>query len=160
MLQGRIDDALHNSTRFLINTTFGIAGFFDPAGDWGLPERSSDFGETLHVWGVAEGDYQELRFLGPSTQRDTAGRFVDFFLNPLSYAIPRPERYYWRLVGVAPRVGDRYRFTETIDSVLYDSADSYAQTRLLYLQNRRFKLGQAAPVEDEVDPFALDTAGF
>ena len=62
--------------------------------------------------------------------------------------------------AVASRVGDRYQFSETIDSVLYDSADSYAQTRLLYLQNRRFQLGQDAPVEEEADPFALDTAGF
>jgi len=88
MLQGSVDDALHNSVRFLINTTFGVAGLFDPAGQWGLPERSSDFGETLHVWGVAEGNYQELRVLGLSTERDTAGRAVDFFLNPLSYALP------------------------------------------------------------------------
>ncbi len=160
ILQGSLDDAAHNSMRFLINTTFGIGGIFDPAGQWGLPERSSDFGETLHVWGVEEGNYQELRFLGPSTERDTAGRVVDFFLNPLSYALPTPERYAMPVSAVASRLGDRYRFTETIDSVLYESADSYAQTRLLYLQNRRFQLGQDAPVEEEVDPFALDTAGF
>ncbi len=160
LLQGSLDDAAHNFTRFLINTSFGIGGIFDPAGEWGLPERSSDFGETLHVWGVEEGNYQELRFLGPSTERDTAGRFFDFFLNPLSYVVPNPERNALRFAGVAGRIGDRYKFGETIDSVLYDSADSYAQTRLLYLQNRRFQLGQEPPVEDEIDPFALDTAGF
>ncbi len=160
VLQGSLDDAAHNFTRLLINTSFGIGGLFDPAGQWGLPARDADFGQTLHVWGVAEGKYQELRFIGPSTERDTAGRLVDFFLNPLSCALPAPERYARPVSAVASRIGDRYQFGDTIDSVLYDSADSYAQTRLLYLQNRRFELGQDAPVEDEVDPFALDTAGF
>ena len=160
VLQANIDDAASNFTRLLINTTFGIGGIFDPAGQWGLPERSSDFGETLHVWGVAEGNYQELRFLGPSTERDTAGKLVDFVLNPLSYTLQTPERYAMPVSAVASRIGDRYRFTETIDSILYDSADSYAQTRLLYLQNRRFELGQDAPVEEEIDPFAIDTSGF
>ena len=54
------------------------------------------------------------------------------------------------------RVGDRDRFSETIESILYDSADSYAQARLLYLQNRRFTLnrGAATTTEDEyIDPY-------
>ena len=54
------------------------------------------------------------------------------------------------------RVGDRDRFSETIESILYDSADSYAQARLLYLQNRRFTLnrGATATTEDEyIDPY-------
>ena len=158
LFQGNIDDAAANFTRLLINTTFGIGGVFDPAGDWGLPERPSDFGETLHVWGATEGHYVELPLAGPSTKRDTIGKVVDLFLNPLSYVLPAPERYVSVVAGAASRLGDRGRFSESVDSVLYDSADSYAQTRLLYLQNRRFQLGQEA--ETEIDPFALDTEGF
>ena len=56
-------------------------------------------------------------------------------------------------------LSDRGRYAETIDSVLYESADSYAQARLIYLQNRRFELGDEGS-GDEIDPFALDTEGF
>ncbi|MDJ0631523.1 MAG: VacJ family lipoprotein [Rhodobacter sp.] len=159
ILQANIDDAAHNLTRFLINTTFGIGGIFDPATSAGLDARASDFGETLHVWGVTEGHYVEMPFFGPSTKRDAFGRIVDLFLNPVGYILPAPQRYAAPVSGFALKIDDRYRFTETVDSILYDSADSYAQARLLYLQNRRFQLGQEAP-EEEVDPYAIDTEGF
>ncbi len=149
LLQANIDDAAHNFTRFLINTTFGIGGIFDPATDWGLFARDSDFGETLHVWGAAEGHYVELPLLGPSTKRDAIGKAVDLFTNPLSYILPTPERYAIPVSGVASRIGDRGRFADTIDSILYESADSYAQSRLLYLESRRFQLGGESAVNSE-----------
>jgi len=141
VLQANIDDVAANTVRLLINTTFGIGGIFDPATAWGLPARDSDFGETLHVWGFAEGHYVELPLLGPSTKRDTIGSVVDLFTNPISYLLPSPERYAGPVAGAASKVGDRYRFGDTIDSILYDSADSYTQARLLYLESRRFELG-------------------
>jgi phospholipid-binding lipoprotein MlaA len=55
LLQFNIGDAAHNTMRFLVNTTVGIGGIFDPATAAGAPERPTDFGETLHVWGMAEG---------------------------------------------------------------------------------------------------------
>ena len=64
VLQANPEDAAHNFTRFLINSTFGIAGLFDPATAWGLPVRSSDFGETLHVWGVPRGPMWNCRSWG------------------------------------------------------------------------------------------------
>lgn len=159
LLQANPDDAAHNFMRFLINSTFGIAGIFDPASAWGLPSRPSDFGETLHVWGAAEGAYVELPLLGPSTSRDTAGRVVDFFLNPVTAMVPTPERYGVSAARIVSSMTSRAEYSEAVDEVLYGSADSYAQTRLLYLQNRRFQLGQSVTAE-EVDPFALDTQGF
>jgi phospholipid-binding lipoprotein MlaA len=159
VLQVHLDDALHNATRFLINTTFGILGIFDPATSAGLYARESDFGETLHVWGAEEGAYLVLPIVGPSTERDAVGKVVDLFTNPLSYTLPKPERYAGTVTGVASKIGDRYRFATTIDSILYESADGYAQVRLLYLQNRRFELGQVTE-SAEIDPFALDTEGF
>lgn len=144
VLQANVDDAAHNLTRFLINTTFGVGGLFDPATAWGLNGRESDFGETLHVWGMAEGHYVELPLLGPSTKRDAFGSAVDLFTNPLSYILPSPKRYAIQVSGAVSTVGDRGRFGGTIDSILYDSADSYAQARLLYLESRRFQLGGEA----------------
>ncbi len=162
VLQGNIDDAAHNVMRFLMNSTFGFLGLLDPASATGLYARESDFGETLHVWGAREGAYLVLPLVGPTTERDAAGEVVDLFANPLSYILPKPERYAGTVTGVASKVGDRYRFVATINSILYESADSYAQARILYLQNRRYELGQTAgatATEDE-DPFALDTEGF
>ena len=159
LLQGNIEGAFRNSVRFVVNSTLGFAGLFDAAGDFGIEEVPGDFGQTLHVWGVPEGAYVELPLLGPSTERDAVGKIVDLATNPLSYVLPTPERY----VGTASRaiagVGARGRFADTIDSVLYESADSYAQARQIYLQNRRFQL-EGASALDEPDPFELDTEGF
>ena len=160
VLQGNIDDAAHNFARFLFNSTIGIAGLFDPATSWGLTERSSDFGETLHVWGVQEGAYVELPFFGPSTERDAAGKVVDMFTNPVRYVVPKPERYGLPVLSGLAGVGTRYRYRELVDSILYDSADSYAQARLLYLERRRFQLGGAVASSDgEIDPYA-DPSGI
>ncbi len=152
VLQGEAEDALHNTFRFLVNTTFGIGGLLDPASDMGLEARQTDFGETLHVWGAGEGAYLELPVLGPSTERDAFGRAVDFAVNPLNFALPRKERVAVLGLGVVDAFGGRASFGSTVDSVLYDSADSYAQARLLYLQNRRFQLGgpAAGPTGTEV----------
>lgn len=160
LMQANIGDAVVNAFRFVFNSTIGLAGLLDPASLVGVEARPTDFGETLHVWGAAEGAYLVLPFVGPSTERDAVGRVVDLFTNPLGYVLPEPEVYALPVTGVLGRLGDRYRFGSTVDSVLYDSADPYAQARLLYLQNRRFELGQVSSEEEEVDPFSVDTTGF
>lgn len=142
ILQLRIGKALQNSTRFLLNTTIGLGGVLDPSTAMGLHEESTDFGETLHVWGVGEGNYVELPFIGPSTERDMVGMVVDIFTNPLMLAMPRPERYMGPVVKGFSKLGDRYDHGDMIDTILYNSADSYAQARQMFLQHRRFQLGQ------------------
>lgn len=163
VLQLRFPSAVHNTWRFVINTTVGIGGLFDPASKMGLTPRPTDFGETLHVWGVGEGNYQELPLIGPSTSRDTFGMVVDLALNPLTYVIPKPEGYSTTVAKGLSRLNDRYTYRTTVDSVLYESADSYAQTRTIYLQNRRYELrqlgrGRASIEDDYIDPYADDAA--
>ncbi|PWG18479.1 MlaA family lipoprotein [Salibaculum griseiflavum] len=161
MLQGDIGGAATNTMRFLLNTTIGVGGLLDPAGGIGLYEESTDFGETLAVWGVQEGAFIELPVLGPSTERDAAGQIVDFVLDPLARVGTRPQIEYGLAARGARIVIDRGQFMQTVDGLLYDSADSYSQARSAYLQNRRFDLGEAPPVEETViDPFALDLEGF
>jgi phospholipid-binding lipoprotein MlaA len=167
LLQGNFNGAARNSLRFVLNTTVGILGFFDPASKLGLPEVDTDFGETLAVWGISEGAYLELPGLGPSTERDAAGLLVDFFFDPL------------QLLGISPPLNDttaelfetdtvaqvgeiiveRGKFDDTFDS-LWESADSYSQLRLIYLQNRRFELADSdrtaeRPTDEEYyfDPY-------
>jgi phospholipid-binding lipoprotein MlaA len=145
LLQVRIDKAAQNTLRLGLNLTFGVAGLFDASTAIGIPKASTDFGETLHVWGVGEGAYVELPFAGPSTARDATGIVVDLAMNPVRLALPEREAAGATVIKLFTRLGDRNRFSETVDSILYESADSYAQARLLYLQNRRFALGQADP---------------
>lgn len=153
LLQFRLEKALENTLRFAINSTIGIGGVFDPATAVGVIGKQTDFGETLHVWGVREGNYFELPLLGPSTDRDALGKVVDFALDPLTLVFP--DRNNTPLIAqIASRISDRGRYSETVDSVLYDSADSYAQARLLYLQNRRFELGEVVSEENFEDPYA------
>jgi phospholipid-binding lipoprotein MlaA len=152
LLQFRLDDAAWNSGRFLFNSTIGLAGVLDPASDIGITERDTDFGETLHVWGFNEGAYLELPVFGPSTERDAIGKVVDFALNPIGSVLTYPEAEIAAAAGMGARLGDRYDHTELIDSVLYESADSYAQARILYLQNRRFELGYNEE-PDYYDPY-------
>ena len=154
VLQGRPEPAIKNTFRFLINSTLGLGGIFDPAGSsFSLPETETDFGETLHVWGVGEGSYLELPIIGPSTERDALGTVVDLLIDPLNALDPEP-----RLTALAFRLGakveTRKQYSATVDSVLYGSADSYAQSRLLYLQNRRYELnGEERDDAAAYDPY-------
>lgn len=154
LLQFRIGKAAENTLRFAINSTLGIGGLFDPATAAGVAGKKTDFGETLHVWGVGEGHYLVLPLLGPSTARDALGEVVDYAMNPVGRLLQPPESYVATAAKVASKIGDRARYSETVDSVLYDSADGYAQARLLYLQNRRYELGQTAAEADFEDPYA------
>lgn len=153
LLQGRPGPALENTLRFALNTTVGIGGLFDPATALGVDGDPTDFGETLHIWGAPEGSYAEVPFIGPTVERDLVGTLVDVAMNPLRFVLPKPESSYATAAKLASRLGDRSRYSETVDSILYDSADSYAQTRLLYLQNRRFELGQTVGEDNFEDPY-------
>ncbi len=159
LLQGKPKDSGIALSRFVVNTIFGIGGLGDPATDFNIPYADTDFGETLHVWGAGEGAYVELPFYGPSTARDSVGVVVDFFTNPITFARQNPADNIGIYAEIVRRMGDRGTYSDTIDSILYESADSYAQARQIYLQNRRFQLGEPGAIT-EVDPFELDTEGF
>ncbi len=146
LLQGNIEDAVHNTVRFAFNSTLGLLGIFDIATDIGLEERDSDFGETLHVWGAPEGDYVVLPFFGPSTERDGIGILVDFVLNPLSLALPTEVKHLPKAAWVLSKFGDRYQFSDTIDE-FYQSEEGYDLMQLYYLDSRRYELG--VEVEDD-----------
>lgn len=160
LLQGDFRGVGLATSRFVLNTTVGIVGFFDPASEVGIADVDTDFGETLAVWGVGEGAFIELPFFGPSTQRDAVGLVTDFFTNPLTFATldESPERYIPPTARGLAVLNDRDRLSTTIDAILYDSADSYAQSRSIYLQNRRFRVEGAEandidPFQDDIDPF-------
>ncbi|WP_417242363.1 VacJ family lipoprotein [Celeribacter sp.] len=139
VLQLRIDEAIYNTLRFTVNATFGIGGLLDVAGAFGLDEHDTDFGETLHRWGVGEGSYVVLPLYGPSTQRDAFGLLVDIALDPVSLLETGIKDYKLPLT-VAGLADARYRYSDLYESVVYDSADSYALMRVTYLDKRRYEL--------------------
>jgi phospholipid-binding lipoprotein MlaA len=144
VLQFQLGDALHNTVRFALNATFGIAGLFDPATEFGLEERGTGFADTLHVWGAGEGDYLVLPVYGPSTERDTVGLLVDMALNPIGAVLDPSLENVPLGLKFADIVDTRYRYSDLYESVIYDSADSYVQLRLTYTDRRRFELGVQA----------------
>ncbi|MFQ5992915.1 MAG: VacJ family lipoprotein, partial [Nitrospiraceae bacterium] len=88
VFQGKFKGAGLEVSRFLINSTIGIGGLFDPARtEFGLETPDEDFGQTLAVYGVGPGPYLMLPFLPPSTVRDTVGFVVDIFLDPYNWLI-------------------------------------------------------------------------
>jgi phospholipid-binding lipoprotein MlaA len=160
VLRLNIDDAATNTLRLATNLTMGVGGVFDAATALGLPVATTDFGETLFVWGVGEGPFLEVPFTGPTTLRDGFGTLVDLAINPVANVLPTREARAANLVKVISRVRDRDRFAASFESILYDSADSYAQSRLLRLQSRRFQLeqkdgaaGTEDPDSDFIDPY-------
>lgn len=156
ILQGNMKRAGTSLARFLLNSTIGFVGLADPASEFGIPADHTDFGETLHVWGAPEGAFVELPLLGPSNERDAVGTLVDFVSNPLDYAIKNKAKNIGTYAEIVQRMGNRGRYSDTVDSILYESADSYAQSRIIFLQNRRFELAGSG-AEEYSDPY--DDAG-
>ena len=135
LLQGKPGGAGRELARFLINSTAGIGGFFDPARDyWGIRSSREDFGQTLGVWGAGPGPYLVLPLLEPMTVRDGIGRGVDYLLDPLGYFIP----LLW--AGVGMRVGDlineRALNYELFQGVEETTLDLYSSVRHFYLLRR------------------------
>jgi phospholipid-binding lipoprotein MlaA len=154
VLQLDLKAAGQNLSRFIVNSSIGLLGIFDPANRIGLYENSSDFGQTLHRWGFNEGAYIELPLFGASNFRDAVGRFVDMtLLDPSSYVLKEPVTTYRSVAGVGALLQARQIYGDQINAVLYESADSYSQNKLIYLQRRRFQLKDKAN-EVYIDPYS------
>jgi phospholipid-binding lipoprotein MlaA len=92
LLQGRFRAAGIDTTRFLVNSTVGLAGLFDPAKAWmGLEQEDTGFADTLDGYGAGQGTFVVLPFYGPADLRRGSGLVVDYFLNPIPYLAEQPE---------------------------------------------------------------------
>ena len=133
LLQGEPGLAADTLGRFVVNTTFGVAGFWDRAKDMNLPYRQEDFGQTLGHYGSGPGFYLVLPVLGPSSARDGAGKVVDWFTNPVSYIDNDAITY-----GLAIGQGIHYRSTilDITDQIDESAIDPYATYRSAFLQRR------------------------
>ncbi len=153
VLQGKLPDAGATVGRFLINSTLGIVGIFDPASAMGIERTKEDFGQTLGAWGVESGPYLVLPFVGPSNPRDAFGRGADAALNPLNY--PEFENDDETRLGIAVLGGVNARAgaIESIDE-LRNQIDPYTTVRRLYDRTRAQDIANAPvnPNENEKVP--------
>ncbi|MDD1610432.1 MAG: VacJ family lipoprotein [Methylococcaceae bacterium] len=154
-LQGGMD-----LSRFVINTTAGVAGVFDVAKLVDLPKHDEDFGQTLGFWGVPAGPYLVLPFAGPSSPRDFVGLIGDALLNPLTYVSA-----FGGLAGGAATGGanaldvtdTRAGLMSTEKVVNEGSVNRYDFIKNAYEQHREYLVHDGNPpsndpdVEEEVD---------
>jgi phospholipid-binding lipoprotein MlaA len=143
-LQGRWGKAGNETRRFLVNTTLGLVGFFDPANSrfsWNAP-TPEDFGQTLGHYGAGSGFPIVLPFLGPSNLRDTLGMFPDGWLHPRSYFLNAYEQIGYRVAEV---VNQTSLNPGAYESLTKDALDPYTLMRDAYEQNRNDLIAEDTP---------------
>ena len=144
LLQGKGAQAGSDFLRFIINSTIGILGFFDVATDLGFEKHREDFGQTFGVWGMGEGAYLVLPFLGPSSLRDGAGLYVDFQLYPVNYVEDEGYRNtLWALGYVSVR-SDLLNASDILDQAV-GAEDRYVFVREAWRQRRRSEIHDGNP---------------
>ena len=142
LLQGKFEPAMEGSARFVFNTTLGISGLFDVATGFGLEREEEDFGQTLAVWGLEEGNHIHWPVLGPSSVRHTPGLVVGVLTDVLTY------------VGVFPlalleSVDTRARLDGAVRMRDETALDPYVFTREAYRQRRAFLVHDGNPPLEE-----------
>jgi len=137
ILQGEGTRAWETTQRMLINTTIGLGGMFDVAKEYGIEGHTEDLGQTFAVWGVPEGFYLVLPVLGPSNPRDATGKFLDSFLDPLSYYLTNTDREEYDVTrSVALGVDEYSRVMDDLQKLKNTSVDYYAALRSIARQKR------------------------
>lgn len=145
LLQLRLRRAGSATARFVLNSTFGIAGIFDPAREAGLQPHRADFGQTLGRYGVGPGIYLVLPLLGPSSARDAVGTLVDLALRPETWLLPIPPRV---LLGGTWGISEREQHIEALDALEGSSVDFYATIRTAYWMDREAFVREAREREE------------
>jgi phospholipid-binding lipoprotein MlaA len=159
LLQGEIKKAGQNTVRFVVNTTLGILGIFDPASGLGFATlEKEDYGQTLGSWGVGEGCYLVLPILGPSTVRDTVGMVGSTIGGGdpwYNVTVKNDTQYFtdFDYYGTRATTGIDFRAKniESFENLEQNSMDFYASVRSLYLQDRKQKISNSKKVTDTMD---------
>ncbi len=140
-LQFKFKEAGTELGRFVVNSTVGILGLFDPARKMGLKKHDEDFGQTLGHYGAGPGFYLVLPLFGPSSLRDGVGRVADTFVDPIS------SPYYLKLkqeeqigLKVYDRVNALSLDKDSYEGIKRDALDPYLFVRNAYLQHRAAKV--------------------
>ncbi|WKZ14601.1 MAG: VacJ family lipoprotein [Candidatus Jettenia caeni] len=142
LLQGKFKGAGTEAMRFVINTTVGIGGLFDPAkSQFHLERQDEDFGQTLAKYKIGQGYYIQWPLIGPSTIRDTVGYAGDVALNPLTLI----SFFIGPIEGFVTKTYDDVNETslgkgKTYESITTQAIDPYIALQDAYIQNRIKKI--------------------
>ena len=149
MLQGKFHQGTQDLLRFLYNTTFGVVGLFDVASQWGLPRHEEDLGQTLAIWGIGQGAYLSIPFLGPNTARNTTDYASSILLNPLNY-LSGGATVPLTVLEVVNKRATLLRLSNLRDQA---ALDSYSFTRGAFLQKRESLIYDGNPPAGEFEDF-------
>lgn len=145
-LQGKFQQCLTGTGRFVVNTTVGLLGTVDVATKMGLKRHEEDFGQTLAVWGMAEGPFIMIPFLGPSNLRDGLGMLFYYrYFYPFAYLKDGEAR--WAAVSL-DMVSWRTKFLGAGEFLDQATLDPYTFTREAYSQRRRYLIYDGNPPVD------------
>jgi phospholipid-binding lipoprotein MlaA len=158
VLQGRFPSAGEELARFVLNSTFGVAGLFDVASHLGLDKSDADTGETFAMYGIKAGPYLVIPALPPLTVRDAIGYAADSFMDPLSYFVTPFLVDFGR--SAASIINERANNMTMYDDVEDTSLDLYAAVRNGYLQRRRKSIADATCDRDRTWRFLSDRAAL
>jgi phospholipid-binding lipoprotein MlaA len=149
LLQGKGRAAISDTGRLLLNSTVGVGGLFDPAASAGLEQHEEDFGQTLATWGVPNGPFVMLPLLGPRSLRDAIATPLNLLSHPLAHyddSSVRDKLLALEAINIRARL-------LTADGLLKDSADPYVTIRDAYQQNRRYKIFDGDPPDEDDELF-------
>jgi phospholipid-binding lipoprotein MlaA len=146
LLQAKPVSAVEDLARFVVNTTIGVAGFFDPATHFGLEGYREDFGQTLGYWGVPPGPYLVLPILGPSNPRDTVGLIADSASLVYPWFVPIYVPY---AIWVGDKLNWRSLKLDEIAAEREAALDYYVFIRNAYMSYRENQVRDSE--EDEAD---------
>lgn len=140
-------ESLDHFNRFWINTIFGLLGLIDVAGHMGLHPEAYDLADAMGYYGVGNGPFLVLPFIGPTTPRNLAGSFVSS-----TYIPPESELTSEQKLGILALAGLQTRIDLESQEVLIDQAeDSYLFMRNAYLQHQNYKANAGEIELEEVD---------
>ena len=155
LLQAKFVDAAESAGRFLLNSTIGLLGFFDPASDFGWGRKQEEFGEVLGSYGVGDGPYIVIPGLGPSSVREEVGDYVDKYYWPLAAIDFWPNIVRVAILGLEQRAA-----LSEQEKLIDESIDSYEFVKNAYFQNLKFKVYDGNPpievntqAEEELEAF-------
>ena len=146
-LQGKLKQGFSDVARFTVNSTVGIGGLFDVASGMGLREHEEDFGQTLATWGLNQGAFLNLPFLGPNTTRNTPDLASSYLANPLTYF----STIFLFPVTALNFVNTRANLLEASEFVEEASIDPYSFIREAYLQRRKYLIHDGNPPAEGYD---------
>lgn len=134
------DEAATSTSRFVLNSTIGVLGFYDPASDFGWTRNDKEFGEVLGRYGVSDGPYLIIPGIKPSSVREEVGDYVDKYYWPYAALSFWPSLARWAIDGMETRL----QLIEQED-MLYESVDSYEFVKNAYFQNMRYRVYDGNP---------------